>query len=68
MKHPNLYLFFWFGVVKLFEELDLHGVTDFVILGGEKVKEGSEDPLAKDNNDQVEGEDDDRDPVIAKGQ
>ena len=51
-----LHLLSRLSVVELFEQLDLHGVADLVVLGGEEVEEGGEDALAKDHNHQVETE------------
>ena len=51
-----LHLFSRLSVIELFEQLNLHGVADLVVFGGEEVEEGGEDALAKDDNHQVESE------------
>ena len=51
-----LHLLSRLSVVELFEQLDLHGVADLVVFGGEEVEEGGEDALAKDDDHQVESE------------
>ena len=38
------------GVIEVFEQLHLHGVADFIVLGREEVEEGCEDPLAKEDD------------------
>ena len=47
------HLFSRLSVVELLKQLNLHGVADLVVLGGEEVEEGGEDALAKDDNHQV---------------
>ena len=51
------HLFSRLSVIQLLEQLNLHGVADLVVLGGEEVEEGGEDASAKENDQQVEGKD-----------